>query len=100
VGVAGEIGKHCGGTGEGALGVDDPLDLPERCEPLGEAGGSGELGVLAKETEFAATMKLLEFFEWFICLCLFTKPFLAPSLSSIPVHNVGMSRNATTSVLC
>ena len=59
VGVAGKIAEDCGGSCEGALGVDDPFDFAEWKEPLAEARGIGELGMLAKETEFAATMKLV-----------------------------------------
>ena len=40
MGVA--VGEHLLGAAEGRLGVDDPLDPPQRGETTGEGGGLGE----------------------------------------------------------
>ena len=37
--VAGGIGEDRGGTGEGPLGMDDPLDLAQGREPFGKSRG-------------------------------------------------------------
>jgi len=63
MGVAGEIGEDRGGTGEGPLGIDNPLDLAQRREPPGKSRGIGELGVLAKELQLASGMSCGEVFE-------------------------------------
>ncbi len=63
VGVAREISEDGLGSCEGALGVDDPLALTERCEPIGEDSGIGQIDVLAEELELSAPMGVLELFE-------------------------------------
>lgn len=63
MGVAGEIGEDRGGTGEGPLGIDNPLDLAQGREPLGKSRGIGELGVLAKELQLPSGMGGGEIFE-------------------------------------
>src|SRR5262249_48685819 len=51
MGVAGEIGKHCFGPGEGWLGVDVPFLPLERCEMCGEGLAAMQVLDLAKERE-------------------------------------------------
>jgi hypothetical protein len=51
------------GSGEGALGVDDPLALSQRHEPVGEGLGIGQIHVLAEELQLPVTMQVLQFFE-------------------------------------
>ena len=60
MGVAGQIGENLLRSGEGALGVDDPLTLAQRHEPVGEGLGVGQIDVLAKELELTGTMGVLQ----------------------------------------
>jgi hypothetical protein len=59
MGVARQIGEHCLGSGEGVLGVDHPLALARRSEPVGERFGVGQIEVFAEELEFTVTMQAL-----------------------------------------
>ena len=63
MGVAGQVGENRLGSGERALGIDNPFALTQRREPVGEGGGVGQLGVLAEELPLAAAMRVLQFFE-------------------------------------
>ena len=54
MGVARQIGEHRLGSGEGALGVDHPLALSQRHEPIGEGIGVGQIDVLAEELQLPA----------------------------------------------
>ena len=53
VGVAAEIGEHGLGSGEGALGVDDPFDLAQGSEMAGEGGRVGEVAEIVEEAQAA-----------------------------------------------
>jgi hypothetical protein len=53
VGVAAEVAEDLGGTGERALGVDDPVLAVETVPQAGEGGRVGELGAGAGEIESA-----------------------------------------------
>lgn len=61
--VPGEVCQHGLRPCEGALGADDPLDRAQRREPLGKAGGIGQLGVLAEQVRLAPSMGGSEFFK-------------------------------------
>ena len=63
MGVAGQIGEHLLRSCERALGVDDPLALAQRHEPVGKGLGVGQIEVIAEELQLPATMQVLEFFE-------------------------------------
>jgi len=63
VGVAGEIGEHGFRSGEGLLGVDDPLGPAQRRECGVEGALVGELGEIAEEDEAAGLMPGCEAFE-------------------------------------
>jgi hypothetical protein len=63
MGVAGQISKNLLWACEGALGVDDPLALTERCEPVRERIGVGQIDVLAEELQESVTMGVLKFLE-------------------------------------
>ena len=51
MGVARQICEHRLGSGEGALGVDHPLALAQRHEPIGEGLGIGQIDVFAEELQ-------------------------------------------------
>ncbi len=51
MGVAGEIGQHGLGPGEGALAIDDPFHAPQRDQVGGEGGAVSQAGVLAEEDQ-------------------------------------------------
>jgi len=51
--VAPEIGQHSRGTGKWALGVDDPLDPPQRGQAPDEHGRVGKSGERAEEAELS-----------------------------------------------
>ena len=61
--IAGQIGQHRLGPGERALGIDDPLALAKRCEPVGEDPCVGKRSVFAKELQPARAMHVRELFE-------------------------------------
>src|SRR5882757_7208009 len=63
MGVAGQIGENLFRSRERALGVDDPLALAHRHEPVGKGLGVGQIDVLAEELELTVTMQVLELFE-------------------------------------
>ena len=63
MGVAGQIGENLLRSCEGALGIDHPLALAQRCEPIGEGIGVGQIEVLTEKLELAVAMGVLEFFE-------------------------------------
>ena len=63
MGIARQIGEHRFGSSEGALGIDHPLALAQRREPVGEGLRVRQTGVLAEELELAVTMGVLELFE-------------------------------------
>src|SRR5271166_6358191 len=51
VGVTAEIAEHLFGSREWGFGKDDPVDLGQRVDVGGEAGGSGQGGESAGEAE-------------------------------------------------
>ena len=51
MGVAGEIGEYGLGSGEGALGVDDPFELAQGGEIRREGLGVDKSGVSAEEAQ-------------------------------------------------
>ena len=63
MGIAGQIGEHRRGSGEGALGIDHPFASTQWREPLGEPLRVGERRVLAEELQSASAVCLVEFFE-------------------------------------
>ena len=63
MGVARQIGEHLLGSSERALGVDHPLALTQRHEPVGEGIGVGQIDVLAEELELTVPMGVLQLFE-------------------------------------
>ncbi len=56
VGVAGEIGEHRLGSGEGRLGVDEPVLLPQRREIGGKGRPVAQAAELAEECQPARHM--------------------------------------------
>ena len=60
VGVAGEIGEHRLRPGEGRLGVDEPVLLPQRREIGGEGRRVAQPVELAKERQSARRMSVGE----------------------------------------
>ncbi len=63
VGVAGEIGEHGLRSGEGPLGVDDPLGAAQRRERGVEGAFVGERGEIAEEGQAAGLVERGEAFE-------------------------------------
>src|ERR1700730_12388987 len=63
MGVARQIGENLFRSCERALGVDDPLTLTQRHEPVGEGIGVGQIDALAEELELTVPMDVLELFE-------------------------------------
>ena len=63
VGVAGEIGEHGLGSGEGSLGEDDPFAVAQRRERGGEGAAVGERRQIAEESQSAGLMEVREPFE-------------------------------------
>ena len=63
MGVARQIGENLLGSCERALGVDHPLALTQRYEPVGEGLGVGQIDVIAEELQLPVTMQVLQFFE-------------------------------------
>ncbi len=61
--VARQVCEHCLGSSEGPLGVDDPLALSQRHEPVGKGLRIGQIDVLAKELQLPAPMQDLQLFE-------------------------------------
>ena len=51
VGVAAELGEHRLRPGEGALGVEDPLDLAQGAEMVIEGMGLGKMAEIAEEVQ-------------------------------------------------
>jgi len=60
VGVAGEIGEHRFGPGEGRLGVDEPVLPPERREVRGEGLAATQAVELAEEHQPARRVRVGE----------------------------------------
>jgi hypothetical protein len=58
MGVAGQIGENLLGSCEGSLGVDDPLALSNRHEPVGKGLGIGQIEVIAEELQVAFSHSL------------------------------------------
>ena len=56
MGIAGEIGEHRLGPGEGALGVDEPVLLSQRREMGGEGLRGAQAGEIAEEDQPARAM--------------------------------------------
>ena len=52
--IAAEISQHLFGAAEWRLGIDHPVGPSELIEPLGERGGIGEVGEIAKEAQVAS----------------------------------------------
>src|ERR1700674_5679516 len=63
MGVAGQIGENLLRAIERTLGVDHPLALAQRHEPVGEGLGIGQIDMLAEELELTGTMGVLQLFE-------------------------------------
>ena len=63
VGVAGEIGEHGLGSGERSLGIDDPLDLAQWLEPIGEGFVLSQCLVLTEELQVAGVIGGTELLE-------------------------------------
>ena len=63
VGVAGEISEHGLGSGEGSLGVDEPVGAPQRRESGVEGVCCGERGEIAEEGEATGCVEGCEAFE-------------------------------------
>ncbi len=63
MGVAGEIGEHGLGPGEGRLGVDHPVELAQGREPSVEGCWLGERVMLAEEREAAGRVGRLQHLE-------------------------------------
>jgi len=63
MGVAQQIGENRLGPCELALGLDDPLTLTQRREPISEGRRIGQITVFAEERQSAATMSVLGLFE-------------------------------------
>ena len=57
MGVARQVGEHGLRSGEGFLGIDDPLGLAQRREEGIEGGPVCETGLRAEEGEAAAAME-------------------------------------------
>ena len=53
MGVAGQIGEHRLGPGEGALGIDHPVDLAQRLQERGERHGLFQRLMLTEELQLA-----------------------------------------------
>ena len=51
MGVARQIGEHGFGSGEGAFGIDHPVDVAQWRQIVGEGGGIGERLMLAEELQ-------------------------------------------------
>lgn len=51
--IAAEISQHLFGPAEWRFGIDDPVGPSKLCEALGECGGIGETGEMAKEAQLA-----------------------------------------------
>src|SRR6478672_11051132 len=60
VGIARQVGQHCGWTSKRTLGIDDPFALSQRREPAGKGVGIGERDMLAEELQAAAAMELVK----------------------------------------
>ena len=56
MGIAREVGQHSLGSGEGALGIDDPLALAQGLEPVGEDVCLGKPLMLTEELQLAGTV--------------------------------------------
>ena len=63
MGVAGQIGENLLRSCEGALGVDDPLTLTQRHEPVGEGIGISQIEVLAEELQLTIKMEVHKLFK-------------------------------------
>ena len=61
MGVAGQIGEHGLGSGEGTFGVDDPLALAQGFKPVGEGPGIGECLMLTKELQLRVRAEITTF---------------------------------------
>ena len=70
MGVARQIGEDLLRSCEGTLGVDDPLALAERCEPVGKCIGVGQIDMLAEELQLNcprwSTPELILFVPWLV----------------------------------
>ena len=60
MGVAAEIGQHLLRPAEGSLGIDDPRDAAQACDPAGKGSGVCEPGKIAEEAEFAPLERALQ----------------------------------------
>ena len=56
VGLTAEIGEHRLGSGEGALGIDHPIDVAQRAEIIGEVSGIGKMAMSAEELQVSGLM--------------------------------------------
>jgi hypothetical protein len=60
MGIAREVSQHGFGSRKRPLGIDDPLELAHRLEPIGEGLGVGQHRVLTEERQFAGLMGVAE----------------------------------------
>ncbi len=63
VGVAGDIGQHLFGSGEGRLGIDHPFGLSRTAEVAPEAAAIAERREGAEEAQFVGVEGLLQIFQ-------------------------------------
>ena len=56
VGVSRQICQYCFGSGEGFLGVDDPVDFAQRLQERIECGAINEVGMVSKELQLPSIM--------------------------------------------
>ena len=63
MGITGQIRQHGLGTGERPLAVDDPIDLAQRFEPVGEGGDIGQRVKVAVALQFTLVIGGLELFQ-------------------------------------
>src|SRR5215468_8860577 len=60
MGVAGEVGQHLLWPGEGTLGIDEPVRLPQRAEVALEGCCVGEMLTITEELEAARGVRLAQ----------------------------------------
>jgi len=61
--IAGQIGQYSPRAGEGALGIDHPPALRQRCQPVGKGAGIRQRGMLTEESQLPSSMSLGERLE-------------------------------------
>ena len=71
MGIAGEVGKYGVRSGEGAFGIDDPVDLAQRLQPITEGRRLGKCLMLTKELQFTCTVGVIELLKVRFCATTF-----------------------------